>query len=61
MSNPLSDDEVYERLHAAWLLFNNQEVQTPLGRDVLAIMLRQIETMQKAMIIVREDLKETPE
>lgn len=51
---PLSDDEVYELLHRAWLLFNGVVVATPLGHDVVTVMLHQIELMQRAVIIASE-------
>ena len=57
---PLSDDEVFELLADALMLFHNRAVATPLGRDVLIVMIKQIETMQRAMIIVKEGSNPEP-
>ncbi|MEF2073485.1 hypothetical protein [Consotaella aegiceratis] len=60
MPEPLSDDEVYELLHAALLLFHGKRAATPLGQDVISTIIRQIGLLQQATIIVREGVSEIP-
>lgn len=50
----LSDEDVYALLHEAWLLFQNKTAATPLGRDVITVLSRQIEHMQRGMIGVMD-------
>lgn len=51
---PLSDNDVYELLHAALLTFTDRTVQTTIGRDILATAIRDLTMLQSAMIIMRE-------
>lgn len=51
---PLSDNEVYELLHAALLTLMNRTVETTIGRDILATAIRDLTMLQSAMIIMRE-------
>jgi len=53
----LTDEQVYDLLHEARLLFLNKVVETPLGQDVLKIAIRQIDLLQRAMIGVMDDLR----
>lgn len=50
----LSDDDVYELLHQAYLLLSNKTVATEMGRSVLATAIRDLDILQKALIIMKE-------
>ena len=51
---PLSDDDVYELLHAALLSFSHRTVATSDGQAILATAIKQIEILQSALIILKE-------
>lgn len=51
---PLSDDQVYDLLHDALLSFSHRNVATIEGQAVLATAIRQIELLQRAIIILKE-------
>ena len=51
---PLSDDQVYDLLHDALLSFSHRTVATAEGQAVLATAIRQIELLQRALIILKE-------
>lgn len=57
---PLTDDEIFELLHRASLMFSDLVVMTPLGQDIVTVMLRNLDILQKAMIIVREGSQMPP-
>ena len=50
----LSDDDVYALLHAALLSFSHRTVATSDGRAILTTAIRQIEILQRALIILKE-------
>ena len=49
---PLSDTEVHDLLHAAMSLMLNKTVMTPEGQSVLGAAIRNLEVLQKALIIM---------
>lgn len=51
---PLSDDDIYELLHTALLLFSNRTVATEDGRAILTVAIKQMEILQSAWIILKE-------
>lgn len=51
---PLSDDDVYDLLHEALLLLSYREVETKDGQAILGTAIRQLEVLQRAMIILKE-------
>lgn len=50
----LSDIDVHELLHEAILLMSNKTVRTETGRQVLAAAIRDLDILQKALIIMTE-------
>lgn len=50
----LSDTDVHEVLHEAILLMSNKVVRTETGRQVLAAAIRDLDILQKALIIMTE-------
>lgn len=56
----LSDQEVYDLVHEAWQLFQNKTVETPLGQDVLTVLIKQLELMQRAMLAVMDGVTFPP-
>lgn len=58
---PLSDDDVYELLHTALLSFSNREVQTKSAQDVLTLAIKQMELLQRALLILQDGPNEPPE
>ena len=50
----LTDDDVYDLLHAALLSFSHRTVATKDGQAVLATAIRQLELLQRALIILKE-------
>lgn len=55
MDDPaLSDEQVYDLLHEALLTFSNRDVATENGQDVLTLAIRQMELLQRAIIILKE-------
>lgn len=55
----LSDDEIYERLHEQWLLWQGLSAQTELGTDVIATAIRTTERLQTAMLMVKDGVTES--
>lgn len=51
---PLSDDEVYDLLHAALSLLLNKTVRTENGRQILETAIRDLDILQKALLIMTE-------
>lgn len=51
---PLSDEEVYDLLHAAMSLMLNKTVRTENGRQVLETAIRNLDVLQKALLIMTE-------
>lgn len=51
---PLSDDDIYDLLHEALLSFSHRTVATADGQAVLGTAIRQIELLQRALIILKE-------
>lgn len=51
---PLTDDQVFELLHAALLSFSHRTVATSDGQAILSTAIRQIEVLQRALIILKE-------
>ncbi|GGA64947.1 hypothetical protein [Pelagibacterium lentulum] len=52
---PLTDEaEIHEMLHNMWLQCQGRVCDTEEGRQVVATMIRQIEQMQRAWIILNE-------
>lgn len=58
---PLSDDDVYELLHNALLSFSHRTVATADGQAILSTAIRQIEVLQRALIILKEGDGTIPE
>lgn len=63
----LSDTEVHDLLHEAQSLLLNKTVKTENGRQVLSAAIRDLDVLQKALIIMsegtdplRNDLEPTP-
>lgn len=50
----LTDDQVYDLLHTALLSFSNRTVATSDGQAILSTAIRQIEVLQRALIILKE-------
>lgn len=50
----MTDDEIYESLHADWLKWQGIVTDTPIGQNIIATHIRAIESLQRAMIIMRE-------
>ena len=50
----LSDIEVYELLHQALLLLSYREVATKDGQAILGTAIKQLEILQRALIILKE-------
>jgi hypothetical protein len=50
----LSDDQVYDLLHDALLSFSHRTVATSDGQAILSTAIRQIEVLQRALIILKE-------
>lgn len=50
----LTDDQVYALLHDALLSFSHRTVATSDGQAILATAIRQIEVLQRALIILKE-------
>lgn len=50
----LSNDEVYDLLHQAFLLMSNKTVQTEAGQSVLTAALGNLDILQKAFLIMTE-------
>ncbi len=50
----LSDTDVHELLHEAILLMSNKTVRTETGRQVLSAAIRDLDILQKALIIMTE-------
>jgi methyl coenzyme M reductase gamma subunit len=53
-NKPLSDEEVYDLLHAAMSLLVNKTVRTENGRQVLETAIRDLDILQKALLIMTE-------
>jgi len=51
---PLSDDQVYDLLHDALLSFSHRTVATADGQAILSTAIRQMEILQRALIILKE-------
>jgi hypothetical protein len=51
---PLSDIEVHDLLHEAVLLLSGKVVRTENGRQVLGAALRDLDILQKALLIMSE-------
>lgn len=51
---PLTDDQVYELLHAALLSFSHRSVATVDGQAILSTAIKQLEILQRALIILNE-------
>jgi hypothetical protein len=51
---PLSDIEVHDLLHEAVLLLSGKVVRTENGRQVLGAALRDLDILQKALLIMTE-------
>ncbi|MCY1228359.1 hypothetical protein D9M68_188440 [compost metagenome] len=51
---PLSDTEVYDLLHEALSLLMNKTVKTENGRQVLAAAIRDLDILQRALLIMSE-------
>lgn len=51
---PLSDEEVYDLLHTAMSLLLNKTVRTEEGRQILETAIRDLEVLQKALLIMTE-------
>lgn len=60
---PLTDDQVYALLQDCRNLLDGRTVATELGLNVITVMLKQVDTMQMAMVMMRDqaDATETPE
>lgn len=58
---PLTDDQVFELLHAALLSFSHRTVATSDGQAILSTAIRQIEVLQRALIILKEGDGAIPE
>lgn len=50
----LTDDQVFDLLHDALLSFSHRTVATSDGQAVLSTAIRQIEVLQRALIILKE-------
>ena len=51
---PLTDDHVFELLHAALLSFSHRTVATSDGQAILSTAIKQMEILQRALIILKE-------
>jgi len=51
---PLSDIEVHDLLHEAVLLLSGKVVRSENGRQVLGAALRDLDILQKALLIMTE-------
>lgn len=51
---PLTDDQVFELLHAALLSFSHRTVATSDGQAILSTAIKQMEILQRALIILKE-------
>lgn len=51
---PLTDDQVYGLLHDALLSFSHRTVATSDGQAILTTAIKQIEILQRALIILKE-------
>ncbi len=51
---PLSDEEVYDLLHAALSLLLNKTVLTAEGQQILETAIRNLDILQKALLIMTE-------
>ena len=50
----LTDDQVYDLLHDALLSFSHRTVATTDGQAILTTAIKQIEILQRALIILKE-------
>jgi hypothetical protein len=50
----LSDREVYDLLHEALMLLSYKTVETPDGHSVLTTAVKQLELLQRALLILTE-------
>lgn len=50
----LTDEEVYDLLHQALSLLLNKTVATEAGREVLATAIRDLDVLQRALLIMTE-------
>jgi hypothetical protein len=53
-SKVLNDREVYDLVHEAYLLLSNKVVATEAGRSVLTAALRDLDVLQRALLIMTE-------
>ncbi|MFT4076850.1 MAG: hypothetical protein QM647_15095 [Asticcacaulis sp.] len=57
---PLTDDQVYELLQEIRLKLERRTVSTKLGQSVIATALRDIDALQMAMVMIRDEATDTP-
>ena len=58
---PLSDEEVYDLLHQAFLLLSNKVVLTERGRSVLGTAIHDIVMLQHALLLMADEPQSEPE
>lgn len=58
---PLTDEQVHELLHDCLLKLSDRTVATQHGQDILTMGMKQIELLQRALLILSEgEPSETP-
>jgi hypothetical protein len=52
---PLTDDEIYDRLHAGWLSFANLKGETKMGDNTLKAARLALFTLQAGLVKANEE------